>query len=218
MRRARRGGRAPWEWGFVAMTRSLWIRLALAAAALLLPTVALAHTGIGATGGFAYGFLHPITGLDHILAMVTVGIFAWQLGGRALWLVPATFVAVMALGGALGVAGSGLPFVELGIALSVVVLGATVAAGVKAPVAAAMALAGVFAIFHGHAHGAEMPGTVGGLAYGAGFTLATGLVHLAGIGIGMLIGRAGDRYGQVAVRSAGGCVALAGIGILTGLI
>jgi urease accessory protein len=183
-----------------------------------MPTVAAAHTGVGAPAGFAHGFLHPITGLDHILAMVTVGIFAWQLGWRALCLVPATFVAVMALGGTLGIAGIGVPFVELGIALSVVVLGALVAAGVKAPVAAAMALAGGFAIFHGHAHGAEMPETVAGLAYGVGFMLATALLHLAGIGIGMLIGRTGDRYGPVAVRSAGGCIALAGVGILTGLI
>ncbi|MGH6905476.1 MAG: HupE/UreJ family protein [Geminicoccaceae bacterium] len=200
------------------MTRSLWMKLALAGAAALTPTVAVAHTGVGAAGGFAQGLLHPITGLDHVLAMVTVGIFAWQLGGRALWLVPATFVAVMAFGGALGIAGLGVPFVELGIALSVVVLGAMVAAGVKAPLAAAMALAGAFAIFHGHAHGAEMPETVAGLAYGVGFMLATGLLHLAGIGTGMLIGRAGDRYGQAALRSAGGCIGLAGIGILAGLI
>jgi urease accessory protein len=192
--------------------------LAPAVAAALMPTVALAHTGVGATGGFAQGFLHPITGLDHILAMVTVGIFAWQLGGRALWLVPATFVVVMALGGALGIAAIGVPFVELGIALSVVVLGALVAAGVRAPVAAAMALAGVFAVFHGHAHGAEMPETAAGLAYGVGFMLATALLHLTGIGLGMLIARAGDRYGQVAVRSAGACIALAGIGILGGVI
>jgi urease accessory protein len=173
---------------------------------------------VGETDGFADGFLHPIAGLDHVLAMSTVGIFAWQLGERALWLVPATFVAVMALGGGLGIAGLGVPFVELGIALSVVVLGAIVAAGVKAPVAAAMALAGGFAIFHRHAHGAEIPETVAGLAYGLGFMLATPLLHLAGIGAGYVIGRAGDQYGQVVVRSAGGCIALAGIGILTGLI
>jgi urease accessory protein len=200
------------------MTRSLWLRVALAAAAALTPTAAFAHTGLGATGGFAHGFVHPITGLDHILAMVAVGLFAWQLGGRALWLVPATFVAVMALGGALAIAGIGVPLVELAIALSVVVLGAIVAAGVKAPVAVAMAVVGVFAVFHGHAHGAEMPETMAGLAYGLGFMLATALLHLAGIGIGFAIGRAGEQYGQVVVRAAGSCIALAGIGILTGLI
>jgi urease accessory protein len=127
-------------------------RLALAALAtfaVLLPTMAMAHTGVGAAGGFAHGFWHPITGLDHVLAMVLVDVLAWQLGGRALWLVLATFVLVMAAGGALAVAGVALPLVELGIALSVVVLGAAVAFGIRAPVAVAMGIAGLFAIFHG---------------------------------------------------------------------
>jgi urease accessory protein len=202
----------------LVMTGSLWLRVALAAAAILTPTVAFAHTGVGATGGFAHGFLHPITGLDHILAMVAVGIFAWQLGGRALWLVPATFVAVMALGGALGIAGIGVPLVELGIALSVVVLGAAVATGVQAPVTVAMAVVGVFAVFHGHAHGAEMPETAAGLTYGLGFMLATALLHLAGIGVGFLVARAGEQYGEAGLRSAGACIALAGIAILAGLV
>ncbi|MGH6943314.1 MAG: HupE/UreJ family protein [Geminicoccaceae bacterium] len=200
------------------MTRSLALRLALAALAALMPTAAFAHTGIGATTGFAHGFAHPLSGIDHILAMVTVGIFAWQLGGRALWLVPATFVGVMALGGALGIAGVSVPFVGLGIALSVAVLGAIVALGVQAPVAVAMGLVGLFAVFHGHAHGTEMPESAAGLAYGLGFMLATATLHVAGIGSGFLIGRAGERHGQLVVRSAGGAVALAGLGILAGVI
>jgi urease accessory protein len=195
--------------------------LALAALAALLPTAAMAHTGIGATGGFAHGFWHPIGGLDHVLAMVLVGVLAWQLGGRALWLVPATFVLVMAAGGALGVAGLALPMVELGIALSIVVLGAAVAlapaGGLRAPVAVAMGIAGLFAVFHGYAHGGEMPAGASGLAYGVGFMLATAALHLGGIGLGFLIGVAGDRSG-LAVRSAGGLAAIAGVAILTGAL
>jgi urease accessory protein len=190
----------------------------LAATLAFLPTAALAHTGVGHASGFMHGFGHPISGVDHILAMVMVGVFAWQLGGRALWLVPATFVLVMAFGGALGVAGIEAPYVETGIALSVVVLGAVVALGIKAPVAVAMGLVGLFAIFHGHAHGAEMPEDAGGLAYAAGFMIATALLHTAGIGIGLLIGKAGESYGSVVVRSAGGATAVAGVGLLTGVL
>jgi len=186
--------------------------------AALVPTAAFAHTGIGETSGFIHGFGHPVSGLDHILAMVLVGIFAFQLGGRALWLVPVTFVLVMALGGALGVAGIDVPFVEVGIALSVVVLGAIVALGVKAPVAAAMGIVGLFAIFHGHAHGAEMPEDAGGLAYAAGFMIATAFLHAVGICLGFLVGKSGQIYGPVVVRSAGGAAAVAGVGLLTGML
>lgn len=198
------------------MIRSARISL-IAAVLALSPSLAFAHTGVGDAHGLAHGFVHPITGLDHVLAMVTVGIFAWQLGGRAVWAVPATFVALMAVGGALGVSGVEIPFVEVGIALSVVVLGAVVAFGLRAPLAVAMALAGLFAVFHGHAHGAEMPDTAGGLAYGLGFMLATAALHLAGIGIGMGIGRLGEARGQVWVRGAGAAVAVAGLAILTGI-
>ena len=135
--------------------------------------------------------------------MVMVGVFAYQLGGRALWLVPAAFVLVMASSGALGMAGIPVPFVEIGIALSCVVLGAVVAFGVKAPVAVAMAVAGLFAVFHGHAHGAEMPETVAGVTYGLGFMLGTAVLHLLGIGMGYTIGRLNDRHGQIVARTAG---------------
>ena len=133
-----------------------WALPALAALAVLAAssTVASAHMGVGHADGLAHGFWHPLSGIDHVLAMVMVGLFAAQLGGRALWLVPAAFVAVMAIGGAVGFAGLPVPFVELGIGLSIVVLGAAVALGFKTVVAAAMALVGFFAVFHGHAHGA----------------------------------------------------------------
>jgi urease accessory protein len=188
------------------------------AALLLAATPALAHTGVGATGGFVAGMIHPITGLDHVLAMVTVGLLAGQMGGRALWLVPATFVLVMALGGAVGVAGIGLPFVEVGIALSVIVLGAAVALRVKAPVAVAMGLVGLFAVFHGHAHGGEMPENAAGLAYGLGFMLATAGLHVLGIGLGVLAAQAAQARGAVVVRAVGATVAVAGLGILTGMV
>ena len=200
------------------MSRQALPAFALALVVALAPSLAFAHTGVGDTAGFSHGFLHPLTGLDHVLAMVMVGIFAWQLGGRALWLVPSTFVALMAVGGALGVAGIGVPFVEAGIALSVIVLGAIVALRVRAPVAVAMAVVGLFAIFHGHAHGAEMPESAAGIAYGLGFMLATALLHTAGIGLGFLIGWVGERKGPIVVRTAGAAAALAGVAILAGLV
>lgn len=192
--------------------------IALGTLVALAPSIAFAHTGVGDTAGFTHGFMHPITGLDHVLAMVLVGIFAWQLGGRALWLVPTTFVLVMAIGGALGVAGIGVPFVEAGIALSVIVLGAIVAFRVNAPVAIAMAVVGLFAIFHGHAHGSEMPESVAGMAYGLGFMLATAVLHAAGIGLGCLIGWASERRGPIVVRTVGAAAALAGVAILAGAL
>lgn len=191
---------------------------ALALALTMLPGVAFAHTGVGQTTGFVHGFGHPLSGLDHILAMVMVGVFAWQLGGRAIWAVPATFVGVMAIGGALGVAGIGIPFVETGIALSIIVLGAVVALNVKAPVAAAMAVVGLFAIFHGHAHGAEMPENAGGVAYAAGFMIATAVLHAAGLGLGYAIGKISERRGPVLMRSTGAVAALAGVAILGGAL
>lgn len=200
------------------MMHRMPVRAGLALAAILLPTLAFAHTGAGHTAGFLHGFEHPLFGIDHVLAMVTVGIFAWQLGGRALWLVPLTFVLVMAIGGGLGVAGVDVPFVELGIALSVVVLGAVVAFGVKAPLAVAMGLVGLFAIFHGHAHGTEMPLDASGLTYGLGFMLGTALLHLTGLAAGYAIGALGNRYGNAIVRGSGAVIALAGVGIVTGLI
>ena len=188
---------------------------AIIAALSLVPTAAFAHTGVGDGHGFVHGFAHPLGGLDHILAMITVGLFAWQLGGRALWLVPASFVLAMTAGGALGMADIPMPFVELGIAASVLVLGIIVAVGVKAPVAIAMGLVGAFALFHGHAHGTEMPIDTSAAAYAAGFVLATALLHAGGIALGILIGRLSDVYGRIGYQVSGGLVALAGVAILT---
>ena len=194
-----------------------YLQLALLAA-LLAPTAAFAHTGVGDTSGFMHGFMHPLGGLDHQLAMILVGMFAYQLGGRAMWLVPLTFVAVMAFGGFLGIPGMPVPFIELGIGLSVIVLGAIVAFGVKVPVAVAMGIVGLFAIFHGHAHGSEMPMDASGVEYGLGFMLATASLHAAGIGIGFLIGMTTKWLGNNVYRVAGGLASVAGVGILLGVI
>ena len=182
------------------------------AAALLIPGAALAHTGHGDVNSLAHGFLHPLGGIDHLLAMFAVGLFAFQLGGRALWLVPAAFVGMMAVGGLLGFADVALPFVELVIAASVLAIGLAVAWGRSVPTAFAMALVGFFAIFHGHAHGAELPENTGALGYAAGFLAATALLHAAGIAAAFAVSRA------AIVRASGGAVALAGVALLVGVI
>ncbi|MDF0696600.1 HupE/UreJ family protein [Rhizobium sp. MC63] len=190
----------------------------LAVAVAALPAVASAHPAVGDAAGFSHGFAHPMSGLDHVLAMVMVGVVAFQLGGRAIWLLPVTFILMMAFGGVLGAAGVDLPFVETGIALSVVTLGGMIAINVRAPLAAALGMAGLFAIVHGHAHGAEMPDDAAGAAYAAGFIVATGLLHGAGLALGYVIGRVGERQGVLAMRAAGGVAAISGLGILAGLI
>lgn len=184
--------------------------------AILVPSVAFAHTGHGDTTGFLHGFEHPIGGLDHILAMVAVGVFAYVLGGKALWLVPVSFVAMMIVGFALGITGVDVPFVELGIALSSVVIGGAAALGRPMPTAAAMALVGVFAIFHGHAHGAEMPENASGALYALGFVAATALLHAAGIAAALGSAKVVGKFGKPVAQVAGGLFALAGIGILAG--
>lgn len=188
------------------------------AACVLVPSLALAHPGDGQTIGFFHGFVHPVTGLDHVLAMVLVGILAWQLGGRALFTVPTGFVSLMALGGALGAAKISVPFVETGIALSVIVLGAAIAIGVRTPVAVATGVVGLFAVFHGHAHGLEMPEADGRIAYAAGFLVATATLHGLGILVGWLVGKATERHGKIVTRAGGSIAALAGFGLLTGII
>lgn len=199
--------------------KGLPMRILLVAAALAATAMpALAHTGVGATSGFAAGFTHPLFGLDHLIAMIAVGLFAAVRGGKALWLVPLAFVAMMVGGGALAMSGIQIPLVELGIALSVVVLGGAVALRLSLPLAGAMALVGIFAVFHGHAHGAEMPLGASALGYVAGFVLATGLLHALGVGIGVAAGIASQRVGQVAMRMTGSVVAVTGVGILAGVI
>lgn len=189
---------------------------ALAAALALLPGAAFAHTGVGDTSGFVHGFMHPVGGIDHVLAMIAVGVFAVVLGGRALWLVPLSFVAMMAVGFVLGIGGVDVPFVELGIGLSSVVIGAVAASGRPMPVAAAMGLVGVFAVFHGHAHGAEMPADAGGIEYALGFVAATALLHLAGIAGALGVAGLAGRFGRRLAQLAGAAFALGGVGVLAG--
>jgi urease accessory protein len=193
-------------------------RLAILALATILPSAAYAHTGVGDASGFAHGFMHPMGGLDHVLAMVAVGLLAARLGGRALWLVPLSFVTIMIVGGIAGVGGIGLPFVELGIAGSILVLGFVIALGHQIPTSLAMALAGFIAIFHGHVHGTEMPVDVAGFAYGAGFVAATALLHTAGLALGIGADRLAGVWSAKASRIAGGLMAAAGAGLLAGVI
>ena len=183
----------------------------LVAAFLLAPAVALAHTGHAATSGVMHGFAHPISGIDHALAMVAVGLLSTQLAGRASWLVPLSFIGVMALGGALGRGGIRVPFAEVGIALSVIVFGLAVAFRFNLPIIAAMALVGFLAVFHGYVHGAELPPAASGLSYAVGFVGATGLLQAVGAGFGLLIGRR-------VVQAGGGAMAVLGIAILSGLL
>jgi urease accessory protein len=190
------------------------MRALLIALFILIPTAAFAHPGHGDAIGAAAGFLHPLGGLDHVLAMIAVGVFAVVLGGRALILVPLSFVGMMALGFVLGVSGFELPFVELGIGLSSVVIGAVAASGRSMPVAAAMSLVGAFAVFHGHAHGAEMP--AGGLDYALGFMAATALLHAAGMAGALAVAKLAAGNGRTIARVSGGIFALGGIGVLAG--
>lgn len=192
-------------------------RLLLALAAMTFPGLAHAHVGAGDTHGFLHGFAHPLGGFDHVLAMLAVGVIAFQRGGQSLWLVPLSFVGAMVVGGALGAAGMGPPFVEIGIALSIVVLGLVVAVDVNLPTAAATALVGLFAVFHGHAHGAEMPETAGALDYGLGFVLATASLHALGLGLSFLAADLSASRSRRVSQVAGGAMSLAGVGLLTGM-
>ena len=184
-------------------------------AILILATPAFAHVGDGLTGGFLGGFAHPLFGPDHVVAMVAVGLWGAFLGAPAIWLLPVVFPLVMALGGALGILGVPIPGIELGIAVSAIVLGLMVALAARPPLWIAAVLVGAFAIFHGHAHGAELPPGADAVAYSVGFVVATGLLHLCGIAFGLL---ARWPAGRIAVRAAGGAIALAGAVFLSRLL
>jgi urease accessory protein len=172
------------------MNRPTRIIACAAVIGVALAAPAFAHTGVGThSHGFAAGFLHPLMGLDHMLAMLGVGVWAAQLGKRATWLVPAAFVAVMVAGAGLALSGAALPMVEFGIAGSVLVIGALIAFGTRLPVGVAMGLVGLFALFHGHAHSTELPGFAHPAAYGAGFVAATALLHAGGVGIAWMVRR-----------------------------
>jgi urease accessory protein len=189
--------------------RSLLATIAL----VLVAGSAWAHDGGGVAGGFSAGLIHPLLGWDHVVAMVAVGLWGAFLGRPAIWVLPVTFPMVMALGGAIGVSGLHIPAVETGIALSAIVLGAMVAFAVRPPIGWAALLVGAFAIFHGYAHGVELPNAADPLAYSLGFVIATGLLHLAGIAFGLVV-----RWpvGKAAVRFVGAAILAAGMAFLTG--
>lgn len=178
---------------------------------LALRASALAHTRGGEGVGFAAGLAHPVSGLDHVLAMIAVGLWGAQLGPPAVWLLPVTFPMVMAFGGALGLVGVKIPGIEIGIALSAIGLGAAVLFEARPKLGIAAALVGFFAIFHGHAHGTELPPGGNAILYSIGFVIATGLLHATGIAIGLV-----HRWpaGRTALRCAGAVVALAGMAFL----
>lgn len=179
-----------------------------------LATPAFAHTD-GVAGGFLGGLAHPLQGLDHVAAMVAVGLWGAFLGPPAVYLLPIVFPLVMAAGGVLGILGLPVPGVEAGIAVSAVILGSMVALAARAPLGLAVGLVGAFAVFHGYAHGAELAPGADALAYSAGFVGATGSLHLLGIGFGLV---ARWPVGRYAVRAAGVAIALAGVAFLGRLI
>jgi urease accessory protein len=189
------------------------LRSVLALAVVAFTSPAFAHTGDSA-GGFLAGLSHPVFGLDHVVAMVAVGLWGAFLGAPAIWLLPIVFPLAMALGGVLGILGVPLPAVEAGIASSAIVLGVMVALAARPPLWAAAVLVGAFAVFHGYAHGKESPDGANAVAFSAGFVIATGLLHLTGVAFGLLV-----RWpaGRLAVRGAGGLIALVGVFYLSGL-
>lgn len=182
--------------------------LTLAALAVSVPTMAEAHVLAGEGGGFLHGFEHPLSGLDHMLAMFCVGLWGAQMGGRSVWSLPIAFPLIMVVGGMMGIAGIPLPAVESGIALSIIVLGAAIACLWRPPEWLAVVVIGVFAIFHGYAHGAELPNAADPADYAFGFVVATGLIHLAGIAVGLGFQRL--QGGQMA-RALGGLIGLGGV-------
>ncbi|HAB16572.1 MAG TPA: HupE/UreJ family protein [Verrucomicrobiota bacterium] len=179
----------------------------LIALLVLAPSVANAHPGHPASG-LAEGLAHPLTGLDHLLAMVAVGLWAAQIGGRARWIVPSAFVGTMVLGGAMGMSGVPVPWVEQGIVASVFVLGLLIALATKPKLSVTVPVVAAFALFHGHAHGTEMVSAATGLLYATGFALATAMLHLTGVGLGQVL--AHQSRGDW-LRLAGGGIALAGV-------
>lgn len=178
-------------------------------------STAFAHAGAGVGGGVSAGFMHPLNGLDHMAAMVAVGLWGAFLGRPAIWLLPVVFPLVMTFGGAMGILGIPMPAVETGIAVSSIVLGLMVALGARPPLWIASVIVAVFAIFHGYAHGAELPGAANALAYSVGFVVATGLLHVCGIILGFLVQWS---VGNLAIRAGGVVISLIGVGFLLGVL
>ena len=181
---------------------------------ILTPEAAFAHAEGGIAGGFVSGFTHPVLGWDHVVAMVAVGLWGAFLGVPAIWLLPVVFPIVMAFGAALGILAIPIPAIEVGIAGSAIVLGLLILLAARLPLWLASVIVGAFAIFHGYAHGAEIPTAANPFAYGIGFVVATGLLHLTGIALGFLIRWPAGVY---AVRAGGGVISLVGIAFLFGL-
>jgi urease accessory protein len=195
-------------------------RVILPATIAIAATPAFAHLDPAGNGSFLAGFSHPFFGIDHILAMIAIGLWAAMIGGRAVWIVPSAFVGTMIVGFALALVGAPVPFVEPAILASVVVIGLLVATAVNVPVVAAAALVGAFALFHGHAHGGEL-GTAEAMPYMLGFAAATTLLHAAGIGLGLTLGSGigvGKDTGRRIAQGAGTLCAAAGIGLVAGII
>ncbi|MDF0546556.1 HupE/UreJ family protein [Sphingobium sp. H39-3-25] len=189
------------------MTR-LRLHHAAALAPLFATSPAAAHGGTGLAGGFAAGFQHPLSGWDHLLAMIAVGLWGAFLGRPLIYLLPVTFPLMMVVGAVLGMFGLPAPPVEIGIALSVIVLGGCIAAAWRAPTVIAVVIVAGFALFHGYAHGRELPSAADPIGYSTGFVLATGLLHVAGIAIGLLADRRG---GALAIRTGGAAIAATGM-------
>jgi urease accessory protein len=174
---------------------------------VFLPSLAHAHIGDGVASGWSHGVLHPFLGLDHLCAMLAVGLWARQMGGRALWVIPLTFVSVMALGGLFGMTETSLHFVEGGIFFSLIALGFLVAVAIQLPLSASACIVGMFALFHGYAHVTELPKSASGLSYVLGFMLSTALLHI--VGIAMATGLA--KIGRLQwLRLIGACIAMFG--------
>jgi urease accessory protein len=192
-----------------SLERFALVTLLAAVAVILGPGTVYAHTGVGPTHDLLHGLAHPLTGLDHLLAMFAVGLWAAQRGGRAIWFVPLTFVVLMTLGALIGMSGVSIPSVESGIAISVLVLGIFVAAAIRLPFSISSAIVGLFALFHGHAHGVEIPASTTGLTYVVGFILATALLHAAGISMGIITQRL--HSSPQIVRYAGAAIAVCGL-------
>ena len=178
---------------------------------VILPNFVFAHSGHGDNNSFSFGLFHPFFGFDHLLAMVAVGVWASQLGGKATWVVPFVFVSLMLVGGALSISGVSIPFVENGILVSVLILGVLIAAAVKAPLLLSSIIVGVFALFHGQAHGAELPASSSAISYCLGFAVATILLHAVGIASGLGFAKWNN---QKSVQLTGASIALCGIYLL----
>jgi urease accessory protein len=190
------------------MQKLIYTRNIVIGILFLIPFSAYAHQEMGVASGFASGFLHPLSGLDHLVAMVAVGLWGGILGRPAVWLLPVTFPIVMAFGGMLGVQAVPIPYIEAGIAISGIVLGIMILFYAKPPLWIAAIIVGFFAIFHGHAHGTELPDAANPLSYAAGFVISTGLLHVSGIIIGLLIHVS---WGKKIVQALGGIIALIGL-------